>query len=217
MAIINDKLMDTLYDEKDTSRYAGQSAQKDDYLTDGPGAYCLKVLEYKTGVSESEKRFGQSYVAIVFEVVHAEPIRDRDGKTHQPKYAPGKAVTMVKYMNGRISVKELLETTAAIVGTPPAIEVPDGPHAGKILPMVGNNTVEACSEDDGARVAGSLVWVDVVPNTKTKGEHAGKTFFNPYPHPATEDGKRDQFPNWAKLVDAGVDMDALVKARFGSR
>ncbi len=219
MSIINDAILSNMFDDKDVNRYGGQggSSKKDDYLTEGPGAYLLEVLEYKTGVGESEKRFGQPYIACVFQVVAAQAINDRDGVSHDPTYGPGAKVTVVKFLSGRISTKEALEMTAAIVGTPPAIQVPDGPHEGSVLPMVNNDVVTACSEDDGARVAGTQVWVNVVPNTKTKGKHAGKTFFNGYFNPATEDGRQGNFPTWFELEDAGVDMDAAVIARFGSR
>lgn len=218
MSIINDAILGNMFDDKDTNRYGGGSgASKDNYLTEGPGAYCLELSEYKTGVGESEKRFGQPYIAMIFTVVSAQDIKDRDGNAHAPTWNPGDSVTVVKFLSGRISTKEALEATAAIVGTPPAIQVPDGAHEGKVLPMVNNAVVEACSEDDGARVAGTQVWANVVPNTKTKGKYAGQTFFNAYFSPATEDGKQGRFPDWDALVAAGVDMDAQVVARFGTR
>jgi hypothetical protein len=216
--LINDKLMDTMFDDKDTARYEGSNNAKDDYLTDGPGGYCLEVAEYKTGTSESEKRFGQNYIAIVFTVLHAQAIRDANGQSHEPAHAPGAKVTVVKYLSNRISTKEALEATGAIAGVPAAVKVPDGPYEGKILPMVGNDLIEQCAADDGAAVAGVKVWANVVPKQGKEGSaHAGRTFYNAYFSPTTDDGKQAPFPTWDQLVEHGVDMDARVVARFGKR
>ena len=218
MGILNDAILTSMFDAKDAARYSGAGAQKkDDYLTEGPGAYCLEVLEYRTGVGESEKRFGQPYILCVFQVVRAQNLRDKDGNVHAPTWTEGDKVTVVKYLSGKLSTKEGLEMTAAVVGTPPAIAIPDGDHAGAVLPMVNSAVVASCAEDDGARVIGTKVWANVVPNKKTKGKYAGETFYNAYFSPATEDDAQGRYPDWDALVAAGVDMDALVIARFGSR
>lgn len=213
---VNEAIMGKLYNDQDTNRYNGSgSVSKDTYLTEGPGSYCLELVEYKTGTSDNEKRFGQSYVVMVFDVIHAEAVRDMDGNTHKPTHKPGDRVTLVKYFHGRVDIKEAFEFTGALLGAPPCTAVPEGPHAGKILPLVAADEVNACAEDDGARVKGTQIWADCVPKKGT-GKHAGSTFFNPYAHPTNEDGSKAPFPDWDQLKEAGVDLDAKVLARFGS-
>ena len=211
MAILNDNLLNDLFDDADVARYDGNAkvAKKTPYLTAGPGRYELALSAYKTGTGESEKRFGQSYVVFEFEVLKAEAINDSDGKSHAPTHQPGATVSMVKYVSGRISVKEAMTMTACILGIPPVLAVPSGPHEGKILPMVDNATFERCSEDEGAGIVGNVVQADIVPK-EGKGKHAGRTFFNCYAKPAA-----GSYPTADELVEKGLDIEGLATARFG--
>lgn len=214
----NDALLKSVYNDKDAARYANQAGtpKKDDYLTAGPGQYILEVLKYKVGVSEGNKHFGKSYVAIEFEVREASAMTDYSGVEHEPTYKTGDKVSVVKYMSGRVDIKETLEFTGAIAGFPPALAIPEGkPHAGKMLPLVTDDTVESMSEDDGAAVVGSLIACTVVPN-EGKGKHKGKTFHNPRVTPCDDDGNPAVWPAWEFIEDKGVDLDEMILAMYGA-
>lgn len=203
---------DDLFDKKDAGRYNGDSAKlvKEPYLTEGPGHYELELVSMRSGTSKSKKRFGQQFIAAVFEVTDARSIT-RDGTQMEPTHAPGEKVQIVKFLNTRISTKEALEMVGAVVGTPPVLAIPDGPHQGNLLPMVDGKLVNECCDDDGAAVAGTKLRVDVVPREVTKGKYAGRTFHNAYFLPAS-----GQWPTWEDLAEP-ADLDEMVKAKFGSR
>lgn len=204
MSIINEAVLGTMYDESDAGKY--QQRQKESYLTEGPGEYTLEVAKVKTGVSETK---GATYIAFEFDVVTSESVEDRDGETHEPAHAPGDRVTMVKFLTNKFNTKEALDTIAAIVGTPPVLQVPEGKHAGKLLPTITNEVIAGVSEDDGERVVGTQVFCRVRPNTKTKGKYKGQTFYNPKFSPL------NGFPSWSDLAEKGVDLEEMVAARFG--
>lgn len=222
-SLFNDKLLASMYDDKDTARYENGTPVKR-FLTDGPGSYTLEVVAVRTGVSESERSFGVNYFVVEFMILDARPGKDVDGVLQPPTHKAGQTIGHVKMLAGRIPIKEALEMAAAVLCMPPAVQIPaadaDGVpfhHAGKVMPIVSSRTLSKMAFDDGAAVKGKRVDIDLA-GSNGKGKHEGKVFYNTRWSPLDANGERTLYPTALDLVAkmTRAKFEAMSFDKFGN-
>lgn len=194
------RIPDNLFKPEDTARFDNSrkgASGKREYINEGPGKYRCRVAGYRVGhVEKAGANYDKAFQSIDLDIIEV-----LDDGSH---FGVGAKAASVILNKAHFHAKMMAEVACAVSGLPGCVIIPEGmPHEGKLLQLVGAQTINDLAEHDFENEP-CFVQVRVYAVEKK-----GKTYHNVEILP---DGGR--FPTVEALIEAGVPIADMARETY---